>query len=93
MAVHPPLGQALIAQFGWRWAWVILGLTTWVLLLPPVLLLVIDKPEDKGLRPDGEAAPAGGEPAAAIDGLTLREALATPIFFLLAADGTSSPVV
>ena len=38
----------------------ILGLLTWVLLLPPVLLLVHDKPEDKGLRPDGEAAPAGG---------------------------------
>ena len=85
MAVHPPLGQFLIAQFGWRWAWVILGLTTWILLLPPVLLLVVDKPEDKGLRPDGEAAPAGGDPAAAIDGLELRAALATPAFYLLAA--------
>ncbi|MDA1117829.1 MAG: MFS transporter [Proteobacteria bacterium] len=85
MAVHPPLGQFLINQFGWRWAWVILGLLTWVLLLPPVLLLVHDKPEDKGLRPDGEAAPAGGAPAAAIDGLDLRAALATPTFYLLAA--------
>jgi MFS family permease len=85
MAVHPPLGQFLIAQFGWRWAWVILGLTTWLVLLPPVLLLVIDKPEDRGLRPDGEAAPVGGEPTAAIDGLDLRAALATPTFYLLAA--------
>ena len=85
MAVHPPLGQFLITQLGWRWAWVILGLATWVLLLPPVLLLVIDKPEDQGLRPDGEAAPSGGEPAAAIDGLDLRAALRTPTFYLLAA--------
>jgi MFS family permease len=84
MAVHPPLGQFLIAQFGWRWAWVILGLATWLLLLPPVLLLAIDKPEDRGLRPDGEA-PASGEPAPAIDGLDLRAALATPTFYLLAA--------
>jgi MFS family permease len=85
MAVHPPLGQFLIAQFGWRWAWVILGLTTWALLLPPVLLLVYDKPEDQGLRPDGAAVPAASKPAAAIDGLDLRAALRTPTFYLLAA--------
>jgi MFS family permease len=85
MAVHPPLGQFLIQQFGWRWAWVILGLLTWALLLPPVLLLVHDKPEDKGLRPDGEAAPAAGAAAPAIDGLTQQQALRTPTFYLLAA--------
>jgi MFS family permease len=83
MAVHPPLGQFLIAQFGWRWAWVILGLTTWLILLPPVLLLVVDKPEDRGLRPDGDAAPAAGTAAPAIDGLALREALRTSTFYLL----------
>lgn len=85
MAVHPPLGQWLIAQFGWRWAWVILGLLTWVILLPPVLLLVHDKPEDKGLRPDGDAAPAAGQAAPAIDGLSLAEALRTSTFYLLVA--------
>ncbi|MEX2198218.1 MAG: MFS transporter [Burkholderiales bacterium] len=83
MAVHPPLGQYLIAQFGWRWAWVILGLTTWLILLPPVLLLLVDKPEDKGLRPDGDAAPAAGTAAPAIDGLALPEALRTSTFYLL----------
>jgi MFS family permease len=83
MAVHPPLGQFLIAQVGWRWAWVILGLMTWLILLPPVLLLLIDKPEDKGLRPDGDAAPAAGTAAPAIDGLALREALRTSTFYLL----------
>jgi MFS family permease len=85
MAVHPPLGQFLIAQFGWRWAWVILGLMTWLILLPPVLLLVHDKPEDKGLRPDGDAAPAAGQAAPAIDGLSLAEALRTSTFYLLVA--------
>ena len=85
MAVHPPLGQFLINQVGWRWAWVILGLLTWALLLPPVLLLVHDKPEDKGLRPDGEAAPAAGAAPPEIDGLTQQEALRTPTFYLLAA--------
>lgn len=85
MAVHPPLAQWLIAQLGWRWAWVALGLLTWVILLPPVLLLVHDRPEHKGLRPDGDEAPAAGRAAPAIDGLSLAEALRTPTFYLLVA--------
>ncbi len=43
MAVHPPLGQALIEAYGWRWAWVVLGVLTWLIMLPPVLILVHDK--------------------------------------------------
>ncbi len=41
MAVHPPLGQWLVAEIGWRKAWVVLGLLTWLLMLPPVLLLLV----------------------------------------------------
>lgn len=85
MGVHPPLGQFLIAQFGWRWAWVALGLLTWLLLLPPVLLLLHDRPEDKGLRPDGDAAPQQGQAAPALDGLTLAEGLRVPAFYLVTA--------
>lgn len=84
MAVHPPLGQFLIDEFGWRIAWVALGVITWLILLPPVLLLVHDKPEDLGLRPDGDAAPAEGHAKPALDGLTLREGFATSTFYLLA---------
>ncbi|MGB7302251.1 MAG: MFS transporter [Burkholderiaceae bacterium] len=83
MAVHPPLGQYLIAQFGWRWAWVILGLMTWVILLPPVILLVHNKPEPLGLRPDGEAALKAGEIAAEIDGLTPEEGRRVPAFYII----------
>ncbi len=83
MAVHPPLGEWLIEAYGWRWAWVILGLTTWLLLLPPVLLLVHNKPEAVGLRPDGDAAPAEGETQPEIDGLDLKQGLRTPAFYLL----------
>ena len=85
MAVHPPLGQWLIAQYGWRAAWVALGVLTWLVLLPPVLLLVIDKPEDRGLAPDGDAAPAGAARASTIDGLAVREALRTTAFYLITA--------
>ena len=46
MAVHPPLSQWLIDTVGWREAWVWLGVSTWVLMMPPVLFLVHNRPED-----------------------------------------------
>ena len=88
MAVHPPLGQFLVEEIGWRRAWFVLGLVTWILMLPPVLLLAHDKPEDKGLRPDGDPpVPADDEANAAgnapLVGLTLRQALHTPTIYLV----------
>jgi MFS family permease len=85
MAVHPPLGQFLVAELGWRRAWVVMGLLTWLIMLPPLLLLVYDKPEDRGLHPDGVASGAAETAGTAQHGLTLREALATPAFYILAA--------
>ena len=61
VAVHPPLAQWLSEALGWRMAWVVLGVVTWAMLLPPVLLLVFDRPEALGLRPDGKAARAVGD--------------------------------
>lgn len=87
MAIHPPLGQALIESYGWRWAWVALGLATWVIMLPAVLILVHDKPEAKGLEPDGGASDRGiqlgPKPVGAGVGLTLAETLRTPAFYLV----------
>ncbi len=87
MAVHPPLGQWLVAEIGWRKAWVVLGLLTWLLMLPPLLLLVYNKPEDRGLRPDGDHAAPGSATldAQTLPGLTLREAVRTPAFYIIAA--------
>ncbi len=89
MAIHPPVAQYLIGTFGWRWAWVAMGLATWILLLPPVLILVYDRPEDRGLRPDGapaepHATDRPGKTGAEI-GLSLSEALSTPAFYIIAA--------
>ena len=85
MAVHPPLSQWLIDTVGWRQAWFWLGASTWLLLLPPVLFLVHDRPEDIDLAPDGEPAATARHGAAAVHGLTLREAMATRTFWILAA--------
>lgn len=85
MAVHPPLSQWLIDTVGWRQAWFWLGASTWLLLLPPMLFLVHDRPENLGLNPDGRAKAAMQDSPAAAQGLALREALATGTFWILAA--------
>jgi MFS family permease len=88
MAVHPPLAQWLIDLVGWRQAWLWLGISTWVLLLPPVLFLMVDRPEDVGLRADGvgpgdETVQAGSQ--SADSGLELNQALRTSTFWIVCA--------
>jgi MFS family permease len=84
MAVHPPLGHWLADQFGWRNAWLILGVLTWIILIPPVLFLVWNKPEDLGMAPDGISVEPGGVAAELqLDGLSLAEALRTTAFYIV----------
>jgi MFS transporter, OFA family, oxalate/formate antiporter len=82
-----PLLAHFVMQAGdWRAAWVAIGATVLLVGFLPAWLLLVRRPEDLGLRPDGERAPAaaGGitslpsEPA-----YTRREALRTPAFWLL----------
>ncbi len=51
--VYPVFTQLVIASFGWRAAWGVMGLTSFVLLVP-VAFLLIRQPEDVGLLPDGD---------------------------------------
>ena len=81
MAIHPNLGQYLIDVMGWRNAWFTLGIITWALMLPPLILLVFDKPEDLDLAPDN-AEVVRDAPKPALTGLTLGEALRHPTFYL-----------
>ena len=89
MAVHPPLAQSLIDAVGWRDAWLWLAAATAVLLLPAVVVLVHNRPEDLGLRPDGApGTPTRIEAATTIDtiaGLSLRDAMRTQAFWIIAA--------
>ena len=86
-ALAPLIGAYLIPNFGWRVSYFALALITW-LLIPLVLLVIKTKPADMGLYPDGrqdsetvaetEALPSASE------GLTLKMALATSSFWLIA---------
>lgn len=92
MAIHPALAQWLTDQVGWREAWIWLGIVTGVLLLPVVIALVQNKPEDMGLLPDGAASSGFNDKSGvAVElqnsvggGLTLSEAMRTPAFWIIA---------
>ena len=80
---------SLIAQsYSWRAAYRALGVFA-LLLVVPFLLLMRRRPEDIGLRPDGDSAPASRR-AAGSGGLreaswSARQALVTPAFRLILA--------
>ena len=87
--IFNPLGTALInsGAEGWRTAYLVFGAIALVGTLPFTLLVVRNRPEDKGLLPYGageaDAASASGETPAA--GMAAPEAMKTPAFFALAA--------
>ena len=87
MAVHPPLSQYLIEQFGWRVAWFVLGGLTWITMLPPLILLVKDNPGEVQLEADGnrenDLKINQDQGQASISGLTLSEALQERTFYVL----------
>jgi MFS family permease len=71
----PIAAAPLIAWLGWRNAMAAVSLLVWLVLLPAIIIFVKDRPE-RAVRAD-----AGPPPA---EGMTLREALATPIFWVFA---------
>lgn len=83
MAIHPLLGEFLIDRYGWRIAWLMLGLLTWVMMLPVLFFIVIDKPESIGLKIDGDKLETGDSAEVVLTGLTLEEAKKELTFYLL----------
>lgn len=79
IAAFPSVGQAVITA-GWRQAWLGVGIALLAALAPLAWILVRNQPEDTGLEPDGEALPT--EPK--LEDLTLRDALSSPAFWIIA---------
>ncbi|MDB2583044.1 MFS transporter [Alphaproteobacteria bacterium] len=86
MAIHPPLSQFLIDEYGWKFAWVFLGVSTWIIMVPTLYILAWNTPESVGLLPDGdkraESIKDKNEP---IEGLDLTQALKEKSFYILSA--------
>ena len=89
LVLFPLIASAIIASRGWREAWVVLGVLVWIVALVPVTLLIVQRPEDLGLRPDGDveddSGGAGGTPTPEEPAWTLKAAMRTPALWILAS--------
>ncbi|MBO0609134.1 MFS transporter [Myceligenerans salitolerans] len=82
MSSAPLLLEGLIADVGWRSAWLIEGAAVWAVVLPIALLGIRDRPADLGQEPDGATLAPGSAPRPA-GGLTRAQALRHPYFWLV----------
>jgi MFS transporter, OFA family, oxalate/formate antiporter len=79
--IMPPLASLLIAALGWREAYLVLGgLAAFVGV--GMALLIENDPSDRGLGPDGDPLPSGGEPRRPA-GASLGEAMRSRRFINL----------
>jgi len=86
--VLSPIVGRLIPEVGWRNSYLALAVIVWVSIIPLSLLVIRTKPAEKGLYPDN-LAPAGTATAneslvSDSSGLTLKMALSTSAFWLMA---------
>jgi sugar phosphate permease len=87
----PALNVWMIARYGWRWSYVILGVAVWALLLPLLGLVYRSRPEDVGEVPDGRRAVAQRasrnleRDAAPEPRFTLPQALRTRAYWIVAS--------
>ena len=105
--VMAPVVGLIITHFGWRAAFVLMGLLVWLLALPVTLFVIKGSPAELGLLPDGDEPGAGAAPdphappssagstsptAGAEEGWPLRAAVRTSTFFWIAAAFFLGPV-
>ena len=92
--VLAPLSRYLISVIGWRNSWVILAIIVFFLATIPAVILVRNRPEDIGEKPDGENSPVSitGKTASqravtprAVRNWEVKAALKTPALWLVAA--------
>jgi MFS family permease len=81
-AIMPSLAQTLIARFGWKTAYSILGASVLLISWPVVAYVLEDKPENFGLLPDGVSAKTDSTEGVR-QGLTAQEAWHSPEFCLM----------
>ncbi len=82
LSLAPLTFAALIAAFGWRSTWVILGAIVAVTVVPIAHFAIVNRPEEIGQVPDGRAI---DQPVAQTRGrsYTVAEAMRTPAFWTL----------
>lgn len=88
MVMAPLIGYVL-SHFDWRTAYLSMAVLITAVSVPLSLATIRTRPAEMGLHPDGDPAPTlSADRAGATterEGFTLRQALATPAFWLIAA--------
>jgi sugar phosphate permease len=87
-AVFPLIVRQSIIDGGWREAAGLLAVLGGLLMMLPLIFLVRNRPQDYGLNPDGaeqDVAPQTASESApsSLHGPSLRDALVSPVFYLL----------
>ncbi len=80
-AVAPVIAQYLIRHYGWRVAMFTIGAIILAVLIPLTVFLVINRPADRGLFPDGAARASA--PAQQSEAIRLAQAARSPAFWLI----------
>jgi sugar phosphate permease len=87
-AIFPLVVRHVLAAGTWRDAVHVLAIICAIMMVLPVIIFIRSRPEDMGLRPDGERAEktTAGSTKQTVEqaGPTLRDALRMPAFYLLA---------
>ncbi len=77
--IMPNAATYFIARFGWRFGYRVYAAMAVVLVLPLVIAVVVDRPEDLGLSPDGNV----GAPPAPAPQFTSAEIVASRAFWCI----------
>ena len=87
LVAMPLIAQLAMREHGWRGGWLAIGSVTLLVGFLPVWLLMVRRPEDMALHPDGRAAGAPALPAARGEfpepSFSRRQAMGTAAFWLL----------
>lgn len=84
--IFTPIANYLISVYGWRSAYVILGVLMMIITLPFTMFIIKNKPSDLGIVAYGErqhsrSAKDGGKEE--VQGYTLSELMKTPFFWII----------
>jgi sugar phosphate permease len=86
LVAMPLIAQLAMLEASWREGWLAIGVVTVAVGFVPVWLLLVRRPEDLGLAPDGGAAassPARGSAVRFEPDFSRRQAMRLPAFWLL----------
>jgi MFS family permease len=89
ISLTPLLIEGVIAEYGWRTAWLVEGIAVWLIVIPIAVVGMRDRPTDLGQRLDGRPAVTSANsdgPSSDVDeewDVTTREASRTGYFWVV----------